>query len=127
MSVVKLKVGDVLFAENRYDVLGKVLVVRTTRTQAILNNGKRLRIEFDGWAKAIGFTSWDSVCYRATSPELEAKHHRQIMEARFLGIKVKNLPTPILSEILELLNRSAESATQHNQSHTKENQWPQKK
>ena len=78
------EVGDVVIGKRTYHGYSKHIVVRTTKTQAILNSGARLRIDNVKSSRAIGESGYVATYYQITNKDLESNYKKEI---QIRGIK----------------------------------------
>lgn len=72
------EVGDVVIGDSRYHGYSKHTVVRTTKTQAILNDDTKLRIDNIKCSRAIGAYGYESTYYNLSNDDLEKKYKKAI-------------------------------------------------
>jgi hypothetical protein len=84
----KFEVGDTVYLidsmNSVYDknCIWKYSVVRTTKTQAILNNDIKLKITNTDGGTAIGSNIWTTKYYYLETPELKSRWLKQNMRSR---------------------------------------------
>ena len=72
------EVGDVVIGQSTYHGFSKHTVVRVTKTQAILSNGSRLKIDDVKASRAIGSSGYGSTYYQITNENLERDYKKAI-------------------------------------------------
>lgn len=74
----KYESGDVVIGQSTYHGFSKHTVVRVTKTQAILSNGSRLKIDNLKSSRAIGESGYGCTYYQITNDYLERDYKKAI-------------------------------------------------
>lgn len=98
-----LKVGDVVYCRHSvYTKLYRHKVVRTTKTQAVLDSKKKLYIiPSNGWYHEIG--EWRDL-YRKETPALKEEYTRQTLSERIEAAILDSLTTDQLQAICDIID-----------------------
>ena len=104
----KYQVGDVVYAFiHLRKNLVKLVVTRTTNTQAILSDGAKLRIEITGMTRAIGASGWGVTHYELETPQLAERYNREQLIAKVASLvsaeNLKKASNETLQTIVDIL------------------------
>lgn len=102
----KLKKGDVIYSHCYGGVDSRLIIDKTTKTQAITLGGSRFRIEYNensGMIKVVGEQGYGTTQYYIETPDLKAKFIRRKMESAIKNINLKDLSNEKLEKIYTIL------------------------
>lgn len=101
-------VGDVVIKTNR-EMYFKTVVVKVTRTQAILKSGAKLKLNGVNGCSSIGSTGFSTEMFYKSTPELEKKYVRYRMKelttSRFEELNLMELSNEELNELYNLTTK----------------------
>lgn len=108
MTDNKFKVGDIVIGDSLYNGYSKHKVERVTKTQAILNNGIKLKITDVKGGKSIGSSGWGTPTYKLSDEKLEGlyKQDFQIKKVNswFNNLMFKKLSEEELEQLYNVLS-----------------------
>jgi DNA replicative helicase MCM subunit Mcm2 (Cdc46/Mcm family) len=103
----EFKVNDVVIGSSYYHGYSKLFVERVTKTQAILNNGTRLRINVNN-STPIGSEGYHITSYCLSTPQLIELYNRQQLELKFnnclKNLQLKKVNSEDLNKLISLIN-----------------------
>lgn len=100
---MRLKVGDRIYARNYGSIVGVYTVNRVTNTQAVCENGKKFKIEYDDSIHTVERSKWNSTFYYIETPELIDMLFRQRAIGKLKSFQYEELTTTKLTEILKII------------------------
>ncbi len=99
----KYESGDVVIGQSIYHGFSKHTVVRVTKTQAILSNGSRLKIDNLKSSRAIGASGYGCTYYQINNDYLENEYKKAIQINRIKRIlsklKLEEIDTQELDDL----------------------------
>lgn len=103
------EINDCVIADSRYYGLSKFTVERVTKTQAILNNGTKLRIDQAKGGREIGATGYGCTFYRKATTELlnafQNDYYQRAISTFFNRFELKKLNDTELKELFDLTQK----------------------
>jgi DNA replicative helicase MCM subunit Mcm2 (Cdc46/Mcm family) len=104
----EFKVKDIVIGSSCYHGYSKLFVERVTKTQAILNNGTRLRINVNN-STSIGSEGYHRTSYCLATPQLIESYNRQQLELKFNNclkkLELKKVNSEDLNKLISLINK----------------------